>query len=163
MTAGSADPAAIVRAVAAGVSRLVAGNLAPHERERMLDTLADLYAEQTDVRHPLAPFGDRPMHTRADLRAHFAAAPDPTSGIQSFAPTGMVVHRTADPEVVIAEFAYALTTDRGAFTVPCIFVVRVRNGRIVESRDYADSLSFARAFGQLPALAGALAAENSPA
>ncbi|MCK9920386.1 nuclear transport factor 2 family protein [Frankia sp. AgPm24] len=162
MVLKSADPAGVVQAVTAGVVRLVTGNLTPQERERTLDALADLYAEQTHVRHPLAPLGDQPMRSRAELRAHFAAAPSQEAGIRSFASTDMVVHRTADPEIVIAEFAYAVGTDRGAFTVPCIFVVRVHDGRIVESRDYADSLTFARALGQLPALADALTAENSP-
>jgi len=66
----------------------------------------------------------------------------------------MVVHRTADPEVVVAEFSYAGTADRGDFAVPCVFVVRVRDGRIVESRDYGDHIGFARAFGRLEPLAG---------
>ncbi|CAO5169607.1 hypothetical protein FAIPA1_20305 [Frankia sp. AiPs1] len=157
------DPADVVRAVVAGVTRLIVGDLTPEEREHTLDELADLYSEQTAVRHPLAPLGDHPMHTRAELRAHFAGGPGRTSGVHTFAPVGMVVHQTTDPEVVIAEFAYAITTDRGAFTVPCIFVVRVRAGRIIESRDYADSLAFARAFGQLPSLAQALAAEDAQA
>lgn len=39
------------------VSRLVFGRLAPAERQQQLDQLADLYAEDTDVRHPLAPLG----------------------------------------------------------------------------------------------------------
>jgi hypothetical protein len=49
------DPADVVRAVADGVSRLVAGRLTPAERDRQLDSLAELYADDTDVRHPLAP------------------------------------------------------------------------------------------------------------
>jgi ketosteroid isomerase-like protein len=46
--------------------------------------------------------------------------------------------------------------DGRAFTLPCVFVVRVRDGEIVESRDYADLVDGARAFGRLPALAAAL-------
>jgi ketosteroid isomerase-like protein len=42
--------------------------------------------------------------------------------------------------------------------VPCIFVVRVRDGQIVESRDYGDHVGLARAFGRLETLADALRA-----
>jgi ketosteroid isomerase-like protein len=68
------------------------------------------------------------------------------------------VHQTADPEVVIFEFSYVGSANGRPFTVPCIFVTRVRDGVIVESRDYADHVGMARAFGRLDQLAAALAA-----
>ncbi|SNQ46155.1 conserved hypothetical protein [Frankia canadensis] len=156
-------PADIVRLVTAGVSRLVSGDLAPDERERQLDALAGLYGERTDVRHPFAPSGDQPLRTRAELRQHFAGSAERAAGVWSFAPTDMVVHQTADPEVVVAEFAYVGTADRGEFAVPCVFVVRVRDGQIVESRDYGDHVGFARAFGRLEPLARALLDDAGPA
>jgi ketosteroid isomerase-like protein len=162
----TADPGDVVRAVAAGVSRLVTGELGAEERERQLDALADLYGERTDVRHPLAPLGDHPLRSRADLRAHFVGAIDHLPVFRRFGPTNMVVHRTADPEVVIAEFAYTGTVGTIAddeFAVPNIFVVRVRDGVIVESRDYAGHIAMARATGQLGSLARALAADADPA
>lgn len=61
----TSDPGEVARAVAAGVSRLVAGALTPAEREHQLDELAELYGEVTDVRHPFDPSGDVPMRTRA--------------------------------------------------------------------------------------------------
>lgn len=67
-------PEQVVRAVAAGVSALIAGQLTEAERQAQLDQLAGLYAEHTDVRHPLAPLGDTPLHTRAALRHHFGEA-----------------------------------------------------------------------------------------
>jgi ketosteroid isomerase-like protein len=50
----------------------------------------------------------------------------------------MVVHATADPEVVIAEWDYdgVVTTTGRSFRVSNVQVSRVRNGKIVESRDY---------------------------
>ncbi|WP_007513108.1 nuclear transport factor 2 family protein [Pseudofrankia saprophytica] len=149
-------PADIVRMVTAGVSRLVSGDLAPDERERQLDALAGLYGERTDVRHPFAPLGDQPLRTRAELRQHFAGSAGRVAGVRSFAPTEMAVHRTADPEVVVVEFTYTGMADRGEFALPCVFVVRVRDGQIVESRDYADHIGLARAFGRLEPLARAL-------
>lgn len=159
MTA-STDPAEVIRAVCAGVSRLVSGDLQPAQREAQLDQLAALYAESTDVSHPLAPDGTPALRTRAELRRHFAHAPDRADGIERFEPVGLQVYRTEDPEVVIAEFRYEGSAGGRALSIPNIFVTRVRDGLIIESRDYADHIGAARAFGQLPALAAALAADG---
>ncbi|MEV5535432.1 nuclear transport factor 2 family protein [Saccharopolyspora shandongensis] len=117
-----------------------------------------MYAEHTDVRHPFAPTGDTPLRTRAELRQHFAEGPARTPGVDRFEPVGHV-HETADPEVVIFEFSYVGSANGRSFTVPCIFVARVRDGVIVESRDYVDHVGMARAFGRLHDLATALAAD----
>jgi ketosteroid isomerase-like protein len=158
MTA-SVDPALVVRAVCDGVSRLVAGGLGQAEREDQVNSLAALYAEHTDVRHPFAPGGDTPLRTRADLYRHFAEAPGRAASAESFAPVGLQVHRTADPEVVISEFRYEGSAGGRPFSIPCAFVTRVRDGLIVESRDYADHVAFARAFGYVGALIADLAAD----
>ena len=162
-TSFTVEPADVVLAVCAGVGRLVAGRLDDRERELQLDRLAELYAVHTDVRHPFAPLGDTPLRTRAELREHFAAGPGRTAGAERFAVTDVTVHRTADPEVVVVEFRYRGTVEGRPFAIPCIFVARVRNGEIVESRDYADHVGFARAFGALPALAATLADDDGPA
>jgi len=141
------EPADVVRAVTDGVSRLVAGGLDDDEREQLLDELAALYADTTDVRHPFAPDGPEPLRTRVQLRAHFAAAPARLAGLERFEPTAFVVHQTTDPEVVVVEFRYTGVVVGKPFDIPNIFVVRVRGGEIIESRDYADHVAFARAFG----------------
>jgi ketosteroid isomerase-like protein len=66
--------------------------------------------------------------------------------------------------VVIGEFAYEgrITTTGRAFTVRNVFVLRVRDGLIVESRDHADHLAFAAATGRLDALVAA-AVRTGPA
>jgi ketosteroid isomerase-like protein len=154
------DPAEIVRGVAAGVCRLMAGRLTAAEREAELDRLAGFYAEKTDVRHPFAPLGDSPLRSRKALRDHFAQVDG--SGVERFEVAGDRVHRTGDPEVVIFEFSYEGAIGGRPFRVPSIFVVRVRDGVIVESRDYGDHIGLARAFGRLPALAEALGAGTGP-
>ena len=156
----STDPAEIVRAVCAGVSLLVSGNLDQAQREAQLDRLAALYAERTDVRHPLATSG-LPLRTRADVRRHFAQAPTRADGVERFEPVGLHVYRTGDPEVVITEFRYEGSAGGRPVSIQNIFVTRVRDGMITESRDYADHIAAARAFGHLPALAATLAAEGS--
>lgn len=54
------------------------------------------------------------------------------------------VHRTVNPEVVVAEFTYGGTAPAGPLAVACVFVLHVRDGKIVESRDYIDHVAFAR-------------------
>ena len=66
-------PEETVRAVAAGVCRLMRGGLSTEEESAQIDELADCYAEHTDVRHPFSPLGDTPLLSRAALREHFGA------------------------------------------------------------------------------------------
>jgi ketosteroid isomerase-like protein len=148
------SPADVIRAVTTGVSRLATANLTDEEYEAELDHLAGLYAEHTDVRHPFAPLGDTPLRTRAELREHFAQVRGP--GIERFEPVGQV-YETTDPEVVVYEFSYVGSAFGRSFELPCVFVTRVRDGEIVESRDYGDHVARARAFGSLKELATALA------
>jgi ketosteroid isomerase-like protein len=110
------------------------------------DELPGLYAEDAVVTHPFDPTGG-PLAGREALRRHFAAGA--AMGLEMTA-RDVVVHQAADPEVVIAEFAYGgrVTATGRRFTIPNIFVLRVRDGLIVESRDYADHLAFAAATGR---------------
>ncbi|MFL6074996.1 MAG: nuclear transport factor 2 family protein [Mycobacteriales bacterium] len=114
------------------------------------DGLADLYAERTHVEHPFHPLRPAPLRTRDELRAHFGGG-GPALRRE---PVDIRIHQTTDPEVIVAEFAYAGTNpDTGeSFRIPGIFVMRVRDGQIVESRDYFDPLAAARARGQLEEL-----------
>jgi ketosteroid isomerase-like protein len=130
---------------------------------REFDTLPELYAEETDVRHPMWPGGTPALTSRDDLRRHFSAGADTTASVR-FQPDNVVVHETPDPEVVVAEFEYrgtVLATGE-PYTVPCVFVMRVRDGQIVESRDYIDHVSSARARGQLDQLLAAILPADAP-
>jgi uncharacterized protein len=54
------------------------------------------------------------------------------------------------------------TTDAGEpYALPAIFVMRVRNGEIVTSRDYHDHLTSARIGGRLGELFTALSAQDA--
>lgn len=119
------------------------------------DELPELYADRTCVEHPFSPFGGEPMRTREELREHFAGGKDLPPLRQE--PTGITVHETADPEVIVAEFEYRGTAESGEpFRVPCVFVLRVRDGKIVASRDYIDHISAARRHGVLDELIDAI-------
>ena len=69
----------------------------------------------------------------------------------------VVIHDTADPEVIIAEYDLAgtVTTTNRQASASFVLVLRVRDGRIVHLREYQNVLGMAAALGQLPeALAG---------
>jgi ketosteroid isomerase-like protein len=52
----------------------------------------------------------------------------------------LLIHQTTDPEVVVAEFTYRWRSQE-PLSVGCVVVVRVRDGKIVESRDYIDPVA----------------------
>ncbi|WP_112243126.1 nuclear transport factor 2 family protein [Kribbella monticola] len=126
--------------------------------DRRYDELPDLYAEQTDVRHPFSPYGEKPLLSRQALRDHFGAVAPRAGAAIRFEPANLRIHETTDPEVIVAEFDYAGTViETGEpFTVPCIFVLRIRDGLIVESRDYLDHIAMSRARGRLDELIAVL-------
>ncbi|WP_446218373.1 nuclear transport factor 2 family protein [Micromonospora sp. IBHARD004] len=127
-----------------GVVALVTGDRA------QIDRLAALYAERTHVAHPMAPLGDTPLLTREDVREHFAnGIPAGTPVLAGFRAEDIHLHETTDPEVVVVEFVYRGDGAGNPFEVPCVFVLRVRDGQIVASRDYVNHLEFARIHGGL--------------
>jgi ketosteroid isomerase-like protein len=118
--------------------------------------LPSLYAEQTHVVHPFDPLRAAPLRTREELREHFAPA-DAGPGLPRRA-ANITIHQTTDPEVIVAEFEYQGTVAGTGepFALPGIFVLRVRDGEIVSSRDYFDHLTAARVRGQLDTLIAAV-------
>ena len=126
--------------------------------DRDFDALPALYAEQTDVRHPMNPYGDHPLLSRDALREHFGVNGPRVAGVIRYQPENIRIHHTADPEVIVAEFDYAGTVIATGepFRAPCVFVLRVRDGLIVESRDYIDHVAMVRARGQVDQLVAEL-------
>jgi len=124
--------------------------------EERLEELHELYAEQTDVIHPFDPLRRPALRTREELHEHFTANRPGARLLRKV--TDVVIHETADPEVIVAEFAYEGTVAGTGepFSLPGIFVLRVRDGQIVSSRDYLDHFTSARARGQLEALVAAV-------
>jgi ketosteroid isomerase-like protein len=126
--------------------RLLAGITA-----RRWADLPDLYAEDTVVHQP---FASTVLRGRQQLREHFRAAPDLTLAAED-----VTVHQTTDPEVVVGEYAYHGRVDAtgATFTVRNVIVMRVRDGQILESRDYHDHLALAAATGHLQQVVDAYA------
>lgn len=109
--------------------------------------LADLYAPDAVVSQPFAPPGGPAPATiegREQLRAHFARAAHLPFTLTA---RNVVVHETADPEVVIAEFDYDLHVPATGTHASAanIQVLRVRDGLITATRDYHDHRALAAA------------------
>jgi ketosteroid isomerase-like protein len=108
--------------------------------------MAALYADDAVVQLPFnrpAPLrieGRRQLERRNELAVDMPL---------ELTPEHLVIHETSDPEVVVAEFDYLgrVTTTGRTFRVSNILVVRVRDGQIVESRDYHDHAALADALG----------------
>jgi len=122
------------------------------------EELPGLYAGQTDVVHPFDPLRAPALRTRDELREHFTrpgrgTGPEPRRRVAN-----ITIHQTTDPEVIVAEFEYQGTSDDTGepYALPGIFVMRVRDGEIVSSRDYFDHLTAARTRGQLDQLIAAV-------
>jgi ketosteroid isomerase-like protein len=120
--------------------------------EGRLDDVLALYAEKTDVSHPFDPLRGHGFSSRAELGEHFTRRPSRQT--VKVRPANILIHETADPEVIVAEFDYAGTNleTNTPFAYRCVFIMRVRDGEIIESRDYVDHLSSAEARGGLGAL-----------
>lgn len=119
-------PAAVLRRVIQAIGE-----------RRQIDILDDCFAEDVVIEHPfMVP---EPLTTvgRERLRERMA-------GLRTLPITmdvdDVVVHETTDPEVVVGEFRTRVTSTRTGrqATTSNIMVTRVREGRVVSSRDYHD-------------------------
>jgi ketosteroid isomerase-like protein len=119
--------------------------------EQRWDALPALYAENTVVTHPLQLPRPTRLEGRDAVSAHFAEAENLPITLQA---RNVVVHETVDPEVVVVEYDYLgrVTTTGHAFQIGNVLVMRIRDGLIVTSHDYANHAAFAAVLGQLPAL-----------
>jgi uncharacterized protein len=112
--------------------------------------MADCYAADVVIEMPFASAGlypERIETTREELRARFAAG----AATRRYSRVDrLLIHETADPEVVVAEYALSGETVPAGepFTLPFAMVVTVRDGRIVHSRDYTDQVAAARVLGR---------------
>ena len=132
---------------------------------RLLDSIAwedaasraDLYADDVLVTRPFHPTAPA-LTSKDELRQHFA--PGRGVGLRT---RNIVFHEGVDPELVVAEFEYVGTVAGNPVRTTNVYVTRVRDGLIVESRDYGDHVSFAAAAGRLPDLIAAARSVVAPA
>ncbi|AQZ66860.1 unnamed protein product [[Actinomadura] parvosata subsp. kistnae] len=103
-----------------------------------LAALADLYSEDSVIELPFAPPGiPARFEGREGHRARFGRA---ATVVRHERVANVVLHESTDPEVVIVEYdlhGHVLSSGQ-PFTRSYVMVMRVRDGLIVHSRDYAD-------------------------
>jgi ketosteroid isomerase-like protein len=98
---------------------------------------------------PFTPAGvPRLTHGREELRERFRAAGQLRRMTKA---ENVVVHETADPEVLVAEFDLLGEFDGEPFTSTYAMVVTVRDGKIVYSRDYSDTAAAAERIARFTA------------
>ncbi|GAA3213513.1 nuclear transport factor 2 family protein [Nonomuraea helvata] len=121
------------------------------------EEMADLFAEDAVFEMPYLPPGVPAQEPgREAFRAHLREG----ALVQRFdGVTDVRIHRTADPEVVIAEYRLhgTVTATGRRFASDLVMVARVRDGLIVTHRSYANPLDAAIAFGGVEDLLTALA------
>lgn len=126
--------------------------------------LADSYADEVVIEMPFAPtalYPSRTTTTREELRARFRAG----ARLRRYdSVTGVRIHETADPRVVVVEYDLHghMVDGGGTFTLAFAMVMTVEDDRIVHTRDYADPVAGARALGRLPELLDALRQDARP-
>lgn len=120
--------------------------------------MADCYAAEVVIEMPFAVPALYPARIetgREELRARFRAG----AALRRYTRLDrLVIHETADPEVVIAEYALhgEMVATGTPFVLSFLMVVTVRDGEIVHSRDYTDPVAGARALGRVPELVAEL-------
>jgi ketosteroid isomerase-like protein len=130
-----------------------------HERVRDdydMDGQADLYAPSGVLELPFAPSGvPRRIKGREEIREFLRVAGERArqAGRRIVRYDPVVVHQTADPEVIVAEFELhgEVFATGAAYRMPFIQVLRIRDGRIVSMRDYFAGGTLEAAFDVGPA------------
>jgi len=120
--------------------------------------MADLYAERVLIEMPFAPASLYPARIetgREELRARFRAGR--AARIYSRV-DHVVVHQTADSEVVIVEYDLhgELRPVGTPFVQSFVLIMTIRDGVIVHSRDYTNPITGARLLGRVPELVAEL-------
>ncbi|MFE6049406.1 nuclear transport factor 2 family protein [Kitasatospora sp. NPDC056446] len=131
--------------------------------EGRFSELAALYAEDTVVETVFQPVGPRRFEGRAVVEKRFAEIGEHLPvDLQA---ENVVVRETDDPEVIVAEFDYRVhhrATGRRV-VVSNVLILRVRDGLIVQSRDYHDHLALVVVGGGLRGLVETLEGEQPSA
>jgi ketosteroid isomerase-like protein len=116
--------------------------------------LSELYAEDAIVDLPFNLPEPLRLQGREQLHARFVAAERLPLELEML---NLVVRETSDPEVIVAEFDYhGRMTDSGReFTAANVIIMRVRDGRIISSRDYHNHAVMMQVLGNVPELTSA--------
>jgi uncharacterized protein len=119
-----------------------------------LTAMGQLSADDVIIEAPFAPPG---QPRRFEGREQFLAWARPRQAafggrFEEF--RNVVIHETADPQVIIAEYELCgtVTATGKRAAAPFIAVLQARDGKITRWREYQDTLGIAAALGHLPDL-----------
>ncbi|OLR92367.1 nuclear transport factor 2 family protein [Actinokineospora bangkokensis] len=109
---------------------------------------SDLWAEDGTMEFPFAPEGYPRLEGRAAVADYVRDYPD-LLDIHEF--TDLVVHETADPRTIVAEFAArgAVTATGAPYQLRYIAVITAVDGKITSYRDYWSPAAVAGITGSL--------------
>jgi uncharacterized protein len=129
------------------------------------DDLAGLYAVDAVHEFPLL-FPGMPARLigREQIRETYRAAWAAASQIVALEEIrNVVVHQTADPEVIIVEQEVTGTVSTTGRRIDAfgVLVMRARDGLFVHVRDYLDALTINHALGRLPAVVAELSSHSA--
>ena len=122
-------------------SRQIVERMLRAGRDMDVETVVGLMAPDGYVEWPYRPPGaPARLRGRAEIRRHLSEAAKAFVRFDEY--RHVVVHETADPEVIIVEYeAHGTLVASGApFQQVVIAVFRVQNGQIVSYRDYINPL-----------------------
>ncbi|MEU8288741.1 nuclear transport factor 2 family protein [Micromonospora sp. NPDC048905] len=133
-------------------SRTVVEKVLRAGREVDVDTFVALMAPDGYIEWPYRPPGvPARLRGRAEIRRHLTETAGTFVTFDEY--RNVVLHETADPEVVIVEYeAYGnLVVTGQPFEQTVIAVIRVRNGQILSYRDYLNPLPLVEALASVTA------------
>jgi ketosteroid isomerase-like protein len=58
----------------------------------------------------------------------------------------VVFHETTDPEIIIVEFDIVGETAKGPFRQAVVYLLRIRDGRVVHLREFVDTAALSELF-----------------
>ena len=116
---------------------------------RQSEILDECYAEDVVVEHPFMIPVPTTTKGREQLRHRMTSQQNLPITVEI---ADVVVHETADPEVIVGEFQSHLTSKQTGrrITTGNVLVMRVRKGLVVSSRDYHNHALVAEFIGSLP-------------
>lgn len=146
MTAPASVPAASPREIFERFRQMIVSNDP--------DALGQLSADDVVVETPFAPPGHPRRIAGREQNAAYARPRRAALPVRFEEFRDVVIHDTADPQTIIAEYVMAgtVTTTGRQSSASFIAILTVRDGKIVRWREYQDTLGMALALGQLPDL-----------
>ena len=109
---------------------------------RDADAQAELFAPDGVIEAPLVPAGStypRRMQGREEIRTGLRAIHERSATVirkVNVEASRYVLHTTADPDVFIVEIDTAVEIDGEPTTMSLVQIYRLRDGEVVEMRDY---------------------------